>query len=497
MKIFAAGIATETNTFAPLPTGLEDFAILRGRDVRCGSVEHKGLDLTEPWGRMADARGDEFVFSLMAFAEPAGLTVQSAYESLRDELLSDLRNAYCAEAGKVVDIVLLMLHGAMLAQGYDSCELDIVRRVRQVVGPRAVIGVELDLHCHLSAELLELADLIVTYKEYPHVDGAERARELFNLSVRMAEGKIRPTMALFDCRMVGFYPTTREPLRGIVDAMLATEREPGVLSISFAHGFPFADVPHVGAKVLAVTDGDDELAAALAERFGRQIYRVRDRIGFDSISVPMDVALTRAYAAKQTPIVVADQSDNPGGGAAGDATFALRWLLEHGRGDAALAVLYDPEVVRMARIAGSGARLTVRLGGKLGPASGNPLDLTVTVGAVRDHYSILLPQDGAEPVPYLLGDVVLLRFGTIDIVLSNRRCQCFSPTVFSDLGVDPKAKRVLIPKSIQHFHTAFAPIAAEVIYMAAPGATAPDPRLIPYARFDPRQMYPWNPDPLG
>src|SRR6185312_10312741 len=138
---------------------------------------------------------------------------------------------------------------------------------------------------------------------------------------------------------------------------------------------------------------------------------------------------------------------------AGDATFALRWLLEHGGGDAALAVLYDPEVVRMARIAGPGARLTVRLGGKLGPASGNPLDLTVTVGAVRDHYSTLLPQDGAEPVPYLLGDVVLLRFGTIDIVLSNRRCQCFSPAVFSDLGVDPKAKRVLIPKSMQHFHT--------------------------------------------
>jgi len=497
MKIFAAGIATETNTFSPLLTGLEDFTILRGKDVRVGCVEHKSLDLTDPWGRMAEARGDEFVFSLMAFAEPAGLTVKSAYESLRDELMSDLRDAHRAQGGEPVEIVLLMLHGAMLAQGYESCEVDIVRRVREVVGAQAVIGVELDLHCHLSEDLLEHVNLVVTYKEYPHVDAVERARELFDLCVRTAEGKIRPTMALFDCRMVGFYPTTREPLHAIVAAMSAAEQEPRVLSISFAHGFPFADVPNVGAKVLTITDADVELAATLAQRFGRQLYRVRHRIGFDSMAVPMDVALARAYAAKLTPVVVADQSDNPGGGAAGDATFALRWLLEHGYGDAALAIFYDPEVVRMARIAGPGAQLTVRLGGKLGPASGDPVDLTVTVGALRDHYSTLLPQNGAEPVPYLVGDVALLHSDSIDVVLSNRRCQCFSPSIFSDLGVDLETKRVLIPKSMQHFHTAFAPIAAEVIYMAAPGATAPDPRLIPYSRFDPREIYPWHPDPLS
>ncbi len=142
MKIFAAGIATETNTFCPIPTSAEDFVVRRGRDVLERQPEH--FNLFEVWGKPAAARGDVFALSLMAFAQPSGISVKGAYESLRDELLKDLR------AAMPVDVVLLMLHGAMVAQGYDDCEEDMIRRVRDIVGPDSVIGVELDLHCHLS-----------------------------------------------------------------------------------------------------------------------------------------------------------------------------------------------------------------------------------------------------------------------------------------------------------------------------------------------------------
>src|SRR5882724_4138453 len=104
-KIFAAGIATETNTFASFPTGLDDFSVQRGRDVLKGQVEHPSLDLTQLWGPQARAIGAEFVFSLMAFAQPAGLTVKAAYETLRNGLLTDL------QAAMPVDVVLLCLHG--------------------------------------------------------------------------------------------------------------------------------------------------------------------------------------------------------------------------------------------------------------------------------------------------------------------------------------------------------------------------------------------------
>jgi microcystin degradation protein MlrC len=491
MKIFAAGISTETNTFCPVPTSLDDFIIQRGRDALNGTVNYPFLDLSKTWGRQANTRGYAFDFSLNAFAQPCGVTVKSAYECLRDEILSDLR------AAMPVDIVLLDLHGAMVAQEYDDCEEDMIRRVRDVVGSKAVIGVELDLHCHLSPSMIAPADIVITYKEYPHSDCNDRARELFDLAVEAKLGIIRPTMALFDCRMIGLYPTTREPLRGFVDAMTRAEQRDGVLSVSFGHGFQFADVLHLGAKLLVVTDNNQDLATQVAQELGLQVYGLRREIGFDSLSLPMEGALSQALASKRSPVVVADQSDNVGGGAPGDATFALRWLLDHRAEDVAMAIFYDPEVVKITKKAGKGARLLVRLGGKLGPFSGNPIDIEVTVLSMHNQYMHALPQQSGESLSFPVGDVVALRCGSIDIVVGSERCQCFGPSIFSDLGIDPECKRLLIPKSVQHFYDAFAPIAGEVIYMAAPGAVAPDPKLIPYRRLDTSRMYPWADDPLA
>jgi microcystin degradation protein MlrC len=426
----------------------------------------------------------------MAWAAPSGVTVKSAYESLRDEILSDLRTIM------PVDVVLLMLHGAMVAQGYDDCEEDLIRRVRDIVGPTAVIGAELDLHCHLSSSMIAPADIVITYKEYPHVDMSDRARELFDLAVATKLGNIRPTMALFDCQMIGLYPTSREPLRGFVDAMTEAERREGVLSISFGHGFQFADVPHVGSKLLVVTDNDQVLADQVAREFGLRAYGLRQEIGFDLLSLPMEAALSKALGNDKNPVVVADQSDNPGGGAPGDATFALRWLLDHHAEDVAMAIFYDPEVVKIARKAGPGAELSVRLGGKMGPFSGDPVDMEVTVLSILDDYMHAFPQQSGEPWFYPAGDVVALRCGSIDIVVGSERCQCFCPAIFSDLGIDPKLKRLLVPKSTQHFYGAFAPIAAGLIYMAAPGAVAPNPKQITYRRLDTSRMYPWAEDPL-
>jgi len=165
---------------------------------------------------------------------------------------------------------------------------------------------ELDRH---FTDISSHRDIVITYKEYPHVDVEDRARELFDLAVAAALGSIRPAMALFDCQMVGFYPTTREPLRSFVDAMKRAEERARILSISFGHGFPCADLPNVGAKMLVVTDGDPELAVDTAREFGLEVYGQRHRIGFESISLPMEEALSRACASKSGPVVVADQSD--------------------------------------------------------------------------------------------------------------------------------------------------------------------------------------------
>ena len=113
------------------------------------------------------------------------------------------------------------------------------------------------------------ADFFTVFKEFPHTDFVDRAEDLWRIAVDTLEGRVRPVMSVFDCRMIDVFPTSREPMRGFVDRMLAIEREdPMVLSLSAIHGFMAGDVPEMGTKMIAVTDGAPEHGAALARAAG-------------------------------------------------------------------------------------------------------------------------------------------------------------------------------------------------------------------------------------
>ena len=492
MKVFLGGIVTETNTFSPMPTGAFDWEVVR--DL---AQAHAGSALLAVRDAAA-ARGDELAFGLSAFAMPAGITVKRAYHDLRDELLTHLTEAM------PVDSVILPLHGAMVAEGEDDAEGDIIERVRAIVGKQAVIGVHIDLHCHLTERMLHNADAVVIYKEYPHTDMAERARDLYRIVADTVVGRVRPTMAMVDCRTMGIYPTTAEPMRSFVDAMMAAEREQGVLSLSLGHGFPWGDVPDAGARMLAVTDGDEALAKRLAHAWARRFYDLRFEAGVRPLA--LDAALDRALEARARvagPVVIADQADNAGGGAPSDSTFALRRLIERGIQGAAVALLWDPIALGVARSAGVGAQLRVRVGGKMGPASGEPLDLDVTVAGLIDGLVQHWPQtDGAYAQP--AGDAARLRVhgmtggaraaDGLDVIVNTRRGQVLGLEPFTAFGIGMDPGRILVVKSIQHFYAAFGPVAGEVIYMAAPGAVAPVMERIPFQRAD-LQRYPWVEDP--
>ncbi|WP_175404560.1 M81 family metallopeptidase [Endozoicomonas atrinae] len=130
--------------------------------------------------------------------------------------LKDLENA--------IGMIILPLHGAMVADGYDESEGDLISRVRSIVEPEIPIGVELDLHCHLTQTMVEQSDLIAIYREYPHTDILQRAEALLNMTVDMALGKTRPVMAMHDCRMINLYPTALEPMRSIVNRLPEVEQ---------------------------------------------------------------------------------------------------------------------------------------------------------------------------------------------------------------------------------------------------------------------------------
>ena len=471
MKMFMASLATETNSFSPIPTGWSGFKEhLYSKTASRGEAGLYATAVTA-WRNMAEEKGWEVVEGLATYAQPAGPTVRAVYETMRDDILSDLT------AAMPVDVVLLSMHGAMIAEGYDDCEGDMLQRVRAIVGPDAVVGLEIDPHCHLTEEMLEAATAIICYKEYPHIDITERAVDLFHLCADAAEGKTRPVMRDYDCRMMAMYHTPFEPVRGYVDRMSAMEGQGGVLSVSLAHGFPWGDNPRVGTRTLVITDGDAELAATRARELGEELWEMRhDLRSFPS----MEAGLDRAVAANAYPVVLADFADNAGGGAPSDSTFVLRAALDRGLTDIAFGIFWDPVLVGMCIDAGEGAVLPVRIGGKIGPMSGDPVDLTVRVrGIARDAVQHL----GTAAMG--MGDAVWLEApGGVHIVVNTRRTQCFHPEAFECLGLDLSTLKIVVVKSSQHFYDGFAPIASEVIHLATPGAIPPDYSIIPYTKRD-------------
>ena len=375
MRLFVASLATETNTFSPIPTdrrAFEDaFYAAPGQHPETPTLCSAPFIAAR---RRARADGFTLIEGTATWAEPAGLVGRSTYEGLRNEILDQLR------AAAPVDVVLFGLHGAMVADGYDDCEGDLLARARAIIGPDTVIGVELDPHCHLSDLMVDSSNVVITFKEVPHTDFLERAEELLDLCLRTARREITPVMSVVDCRAIANFITSREPGRSLVDRIKALEGRDAVLSISIIHGFPAADVYDVGTKVLVITDGAPEKGRALAASLGREVLAFgKNRL--PPMPTPAQ-AVAEALAISGGPVVLADRWDNPGGGVAGDSTFMIHELLKHGDVSAALGALWDPVAVSFCHAAGAGAKLELRFGGKVAPSSGPPVDGVVEVTAV-------------------------------------------------------------------------------------------------------------------
>ncbi len=471
MRVFSGALATETNTFAPMPTSLASFRE-RGYYPAGTHPDAMSFFAAPLWAarQRGKALGWDLVEGMVAAAQPSGTTTRAAYETLRDELLGDLR------AALPVDMVVLGLHGAMVADGYDDCEGDLLARVRQLVGPKVVVGAELDPHNHLTAAMVDNADLLIAFKEYPHTDVLERAYELVDLCAAQVEGRVRPVAAVVDCEMLVPMHTTREPARGYVDRIRALEGQDGILSISVSHGFAWGDTADMGTKILVYADSDAAKAERLARRLADELIGLREAL---SIAYPdVDSALDEALAFDGGPVVLADSADNPGGGAAGDSTFILRRLLERGIDNACIGPLWDPVAARIAFDAGIGATLTLRIGGKISALSGDPVDAVCTVKAIQPD----MKMTGLAGTPMAMGDSALVETAGVQIVLISLRNQAMGTDLFTQLGCDLASKKIIVVKSSQHFRAAFSSIARHVIYVGAPGSVSSNLDALPYRK---------------
>ncbi|MBZ9797134.1 M81 family metallopeptidase [Mesorhizobium sp. ES1-4] len=488
MRIFTASLATETNTFSPVPTDRASFEMA----FYAGPGKHPETPTlcSSPivaLRRRAAAEGLTVIEGTATWAEPGGLVQRQTYEALRDEILGQLK------AALPVDAVMLGLHGAMVAQGYDDCEGDLLERVRGVVGPDVVIACEFDPHSHLTPKRVAASDIMAYFLEFPHTDFYERGEHVVELGLAAVRGEIKPVISTFDCRMIQVLPTSREPMRSFVDRIKALHGKDGVLSVSVIHGFMAADVPEMGTRILVITDNDKAKGDALAERLGRELYAMRESTAMTMLSAAEGIERALTVRARHKPVVIADIWDNPGGGVPGDGTIVLRELLARGITSVGVATIWDPIAVTFCRAAGEGAVIDLRFGGKAGPQAGEPIDARVTVlKAVSEGWQSF------GPSRVTLGPSAVVRIeGTeIDVILNTNRTQTFEPDVFSNIGVDPLSKDILLIKSTNHFYAGFEPIAAEIIYIAAPSSYPSNPAATNYTKLT-RPVWPRMADPWG
>ena len=467
MRIYIAGVQHESSSFSPIPTSLRSFEQWNWSAE--SPFDADGFGYGEAC-RSALGSGMDVIAGPFFNAEPSSPATAAAWTTIGAQILDEL------SAAMPVDVVLLCLHGAQMADAVDDCEGALLAAAREIVGPHVAIGVLLDLHANVTSAMCAGADLTVSCREYPHIDYGVRAAEMLPVLRGIADGTVRPVTRTRRIPASGVFPTPDEPMRSFVARITDAQRRPGVLMVSANHGFEGSDTSFTGASVVVTTDGDEALADRVAAEVATDFLSIIVANAWSGLDVneAIDEALRRPVG----PVVIADRSDNAGAGAASDSTYILAELIDRGVTNATVGMLWDPMAVRSCHDAGAGARLPMRIGGKAGRLSGAPIDADVEVLSVRDDAMQALFGQGEPREP--LGKSAAVRIGGIEVVLTSRRQQVFSPHCFTEHGIDPTQRHIVVVKSMQHFMGGFASIAASIIRCDGPGSATLDMRQIPY-----------------
>lgn len=484
MRIAIGGFMHESNTFAPLLADLERF--------REGSLTY-GPTLVTTWREAHHEVGgfieaaDQLKFDIvpvaMASATPSGPVTDEFFEHMCDTLVTGCRIAN-------PDGVLIALHGAMVTPRFPAADLEVLRRVRAGIGPDIPLAATLDFHGNLSPAMAEYTNILVGYQTYPHIDQRQRGVLAAKLLTRAVGKEVRPVCHISKPRMMLNLlgqDTSREPMIGLMAQARAAETRPGVLSVSLMAGFPYADVPDVGASVIVVADGNKTQATAVADELATAMWAVREQL---YVPCPSPVeAVIRAMASGYTPVLLIDLGDNIGGGSTGDGTVLLAELLRQ-QAKGFIVVLYAPQAVIEARNVGVCGTLETSVGGAIDRMHGDPVKVRGTVKSMHAGKWIESEARHGGRRENDQGLTAVLDLGDNNtLVLNSLRTPPFSLGQLTSLGLDPKQAQVIVVKAAVAYKAAYGPIAGEIIPVDTPGLTAINPTRFAYTRIH-RPMFP-------
>jgi microcystin degradation protein MlrC len=486
VRIAIGGIMHESNTFA---TGLTDRSrFLEGSLTRGEAILNVWRDAHHEMGGFIEGAvrfGFDLVPTVMAWATPAGPVADEALDEVVEGIVAGVRRG-AAEG------LLMALHGAMVTPGHKDADGEVLRRLREALGPDLPIIASLDYHANVSEEMVRLSHALVGYQTYPHVDQRPCGLAAAGLMARTVRGEIHPAAAVAKPPMVINIlgqETDREPLRSLMAQARAAERRPGMLSVSVMAGFPYADVPEMGPAVIAVADGDRGRARAVADELGGRMWEIRREL---IVRCPgPEEAVRQAISSDRKPVILVDLGDNIGGGSPGDGTVLLGQILEQEAGGA-LVPLCDPAAVAEAERVGPGGAFHRRVGGRVDRLHGDPVEVRGVVRSLHDGKWVEdQPRHGGRRFNDQGATAVIDLDDSNTLVLNSLRTPPFSLGQLTSLGIDPARQAIVVVKAAIAYKAAYAPIAARAIEVDTPGLTAVDPARFTY-RHRRRPMFPFE-----
>ncbi len=485
-RVCVAEISHETNVFAAHHTSYADFeavGLAIGADAlrgAAGTNSAMGGFLTG-----AAREGFELIPICAVWATPSGLVAAEAIDRLAELLRDGLQRTI--DAGPL-DGVLLALHGAMVTERDRDGDALLLETARSVVGPEIPIVSTLDLHANISRRMVDAADLLIGYDTYPHVDMAERADEACTQLRRICDGELKPVSALVKPPMMPTsqrMPTAHDPMRALIERARSWEATDGIANVTVAGGFPPADVEEAGLSVLVTANGDVSLAQQAADDIACLAWETKD--GFlGGVSSFEEAAAAIKDTDGEKPLIIVDIGDNPWTGGPGDSVELLRFLLDQGVTNAAVALVKDPESVQRCIAAGPGHWVDLTLGAKTDRLHGDPLNIGGYVRMVSNgRYVNAGPMMAGKPV--LLGPSAFVVSGPdapdsgISVLVTTRAETPIDLNIFRSHGIEPTRLRLIGLKGKGHFRAAFEPIASRVILVEGPGITGADLSRLPFA----------------
>lgn len=495
MHVLIAMMNHETNTFSPVVTDLDRFALNAGslpprgdaaRDAYRGTGTGVGAFI-----QVAEEAGASYDIAICAHAQPSGLVQDEAFEHICKAITDAL-------ASTPYDAILLDLHGAMVTQTHEDGEGELLRRVR-AVAPNTPVAVAYDMHANIHADMVELADTVAGYQTYPHIDMHGTGLRAGRALMRQLQGQARPTTAWGRVPMIPHVMrqgSDDEPNRSLQARAREMEAQ-GALCASVFVGFPHADIENAGLSAVVVTDNDPELAARWRDELLAMAWAQREAFVYRLEPLAESVArAAQLQAERDGPIVLLDHYDNAASGGTMDTTATLAEILRQGLDNVAAFAIFDPQAVQTAIAAGVGAHIELAIGGKLPmpqvPHLSTPLTISGTVKTIsQGRFRAKGPMSAGARMD--MGQAVVIDTGKVEIVLISRHIEPFDANALLSLGIDPMQKRFIMLKSRIHWRAGLGRLAAATIECAGVGVCTSDYSELQFQQLR-RPIYPLDPD---